>query len=56
VAKAPASKPVLAYVNPLHEQHPADAAIRHLRAAYADLLRQPIPSRLTELIENFSGL
>jgi hypothetical protein len=52
VVKAPASNLVLAFTNRSYEQDPADAAIRHLRAAYADLLRQPIPSRLTELIES----
>jgi len=55
VAEAPALKPVRVYVDPLDEQHPTGAAMRHLRAAYADLLRQPLPSRLTELIENFSA-
>lgn len=53
MVKAPASKLVLPSINPSYEQDPADAAVRHLRAAYADLLRQPLPSRLTALIENF---
>jgi hypothetical protein len=54
VTDTPASQPVRAIDAQLATQHRATSLIDYLRASYADLLAQPVPCRLIEIIQRFS--
>ena len=49
-----ASQPVRAIDAQLATQHLAHSLMDHLRASYADLVAQPVPCRLIEIIQRFS--
>ncbi len=50
----PASQPVRAIDAQPATQHRANSLMDYLRASYADLLAQPVPCRLIEIIQRFS--
>ena len=50
----PASQPVRAIDPQLATQHRANSLMDYLLASYADLVAQPVPWRLIEIIQRFS--
>ncbi len=51
MTSTPASEPVRASDSPQPTQHFANSLMHQLRASYADLLAQPVPCRLTAIID-----